>query len=60
MPLQKEIHELKNIIQQQAIELEKQRKLIEILHERLNELADDFDRQKDSYFHCYRRTEGWR
>lgn len=60
MSLEKEFRELKNIVQQQVIELEKQRKIIKILQKRLNDLADDFDRKDDSYFNCYRRTEGWR
>jgi len=59
MTLEKEIRELKNIVQQQALELEQQRKIIKFLHERLKDLADDFDRIDDSPFHCYRRSENW-
>jgi len=54
--LKKEIKNLKNIIQEQQ-------KIIELLKERLIDLADDLDRETDDKLNLlcepYRRTQKW-
>lgn len=55
----KEFYELRTIVQNQEIEIENLRKIIQLLQERLIELADDFDRLNDNEFQCYRRTQNW-